>query len=148
MGRLPDVRTIAAASLEELPDRLVHVRQHFSLLLAWDAPEKLIGGELDALKILLYDGLIYFCAWGKNCERVHDTVDHCDIDRPQKVDHIIVTTWHEQETLKQAMFYFRHCVIPDRPLQNTRYDRFAVSIGRPDWHNDMVRYFSRRRAKA
>jgi len=92
MARLPDVRSIAVNSLEQVPHCLPHARQYFSLLLAWDGPEHLNDGQSDAIKKLVDSGLIYFCAWGKNCESVHDAVDRCDIVRLQKVDHIIMTT--------------------------------------------------------
>ena len=140
--RLPDVQIIAADLLEQLPDRLPHARQYFSLLLAWDGPEHLNADEVDAITQLVDRGLIYFCAWGENCESVHDAVDHCDINRLQKVDHIIMTTWHKDETLEEAMSFFEDCVCPAEPLQDMPYDRFAVSVARPDWYQRMARYFS------
>jgi len=144
MARLPDVRSIAVNSLEQVPQCLPHARQYFSLLLAWDGPEHLNDGQSDAIKKLVDSGLIYFCAWGKNCESVHDAVDRCDIVRLQKVNHIIMTTWHNDETLEEAMFFFRYCVCPAEPLQNISYDRFAVSVGCPGWYQSMVHYFSRK----
>jgi hypothetical protein len=141
-NRLPDVRAIAVESLEHLPQCLPHARQYFSLLLAWHGPEHLNAGQSVAIKELVDCGLIYFCAWGENCESVHDAVDHCDIHRLQKVDHIIMTTWHKDETLEEAMFFFQDCVCPAEPLQDMPYDRFAVSVGRPDWYQRMAQYFS------
>jgi len=122
------------------------VRQYFSLLVAWNAPDQLSVNDAAALRRLVDSGLIYFCAWGKNCERVHDAVDRFDIDRPTKVDHIIMTTWHSRKSLAEAMWFFRYCVCPADPLQSVAFDRFAVSIGRSGWHKSMAQYFGRKRA--
>ena len=134
------------SSLEELPDRLFPVRRYFSLLLAFDAPAQLSNDETDALRKLVDRGLIHFSSWGENCERVHDAVDRLDVDRVSKVEHIIMTTWHSRESLEEAMFFFRYCVCPAEPLQSISYDRFAVSIDRPEWHHSMAQYFSRKKA--
>lgn len=80
---------------------------HFACLLASDA-----RGAPDTLLLALADhllerGLAYFCAWGPDCERVHDLVDQAAMLREVRKgqDYPIITTWHADEPLDEALWF-------------------------------------------
>ena len=91
---------------------------------------------------LVDNGLAYFCAWGKGCEEVHDAVDLSDVEREQEFgesDYFQMTTWHEDDSLEKAVWFFENCAIPSENHVVADWDRFAVSIGNPDWAAEMNR---------
>src|ERR1700731_4146539 len=59
-------------------------------------------------------GMVYFCAWGPGCERFHDVVDEviAEDDLGERlfvgptVNDTVMTTWHGEETLEDALDYF------------------------------------------
>lgn len=73
---------------------------------------------------LVKSGCLYVVAWGIECEKWHDTVDWNVIeefdygDIPD--DRVIVTTWHADEPLSEAMWFAGQCAHhPDIELANT-----------------------------
>jgi len=62
---------------------------------------------------LVRSGCLYCCAWGVACEAWHDGVDHANIQRFEggniPDDSFIMTTWHERETLAEAMWFAAVC---------------------------------------
>ena len=68
-------------------------------------------------------GCLYFMAWGEACARWDDEVDVANLaahgfeDVPS--DKFIMTTWHGDEPLSEAMWFAQHCALrsyDDRPL--------------------------------
>ncbi len=87
---------------------------HFSCLLVCDARSWSDEIILAAADHLLDRGLAYFCAWGPDCERVHDLVDDAilrsEVDGPNYLHgdderYPVLTTWHSEETLDEALWY-------------------------------------------
>jgi hypothetical protein len=73
---------------------------------------------------LVKSGCLYVVAWGTECEKWHDTVDYCLLeefdygDIPD--DRFIMTTWHADEPLSEAMWFAGQCAYhPDIELANT-----------------------------
>ncbi|MGB7845965.1 MAG: hypothetical protein WBL63_10145 [Candidatus Acidiferrum sp.] len=65
--------------IDELASRIKTRSTYFGLLVAMDArgiDPKRIG---EAAAKLLEKGLVYLCAWGADCERVHDIFDDEDL---------------------------------------------------------------------
>ena len=133
------IEVLSVATIDELAERLPVRSQYFLLLLAWDAPFK--TQQLTSFfSPLVNRGLVYFCAWGDNCEAVHDAVDECDIEmesEARSADYIVMTTWHARETLREALWFFKVCAIPNDSIVPADCDRFAVAIGNPDWATEM-----------
>lgn len=81
--------------------------KHFACFLAWDAHEASVEHVSLLIESLLRRGASYFVCWGQDCERVHDIVDeiaaHAEHVPP---DTIIMTTWHEGESLEEALWFF------------------------------------------
>ena len=94
------------------------------------------------MRPLIHNGLVYFCAWGKECEVVHDAVDWCDIEKNgAKSDFVIMTTLHKNESLEKACWFFKELALPNETSGIQSFDRFAVAIGNPQWAQRMKRCF-------
>ena len=69
-------------------------------------------------------GCLYVVAWGAECEVWHDTVDETSLemfdfaDIPD--DKFVMTTWHTDEPLAEAMWFAGQCAAhPDVELDQT-----------------------------
>src|SRR5581483_5372252 len=84
-------------------------------------------------KVMYERGLCYLCAWGPDCERVHDIFDEMALwmnISAMKMGHA-VTTWHVDEPIEDAVCFFIFCAIPDEQsgLKNAcDADWIAVSV--------------------
>lgn len=102
--------------LADWPAELERPSAHFALFLALDA-RALDSAVLAAFaQRMLADGLAYLVAWGPDCERVHDIFDSCIVER-EIIRNIaspgcVMTTWHDDEPLAEALEYFATCAIP------------------------------------
>ncbi len=52
-------------------------------------------------------GMVYLCSWGNDCEIIHDLFDEeiCSIFQDETDDNVIMTTWHKDETLDEALWF-------------------------------------------
>jgi hypothetical protein len=128
--------------IEEFLARLPVKSKYFTLLLAWDAPNLPLNEIVDLVRPLVSHGLVYFCAWGDNCELAHDAVDRADIERMRIEDHedyVIMTTWHHEEALEEVFWFFDTLAIPTEDQFSSDLERFAVAIGKPGWVDRMKR---------
>ncbi|HXR37480.1 MAG TPA: hypothetical protein VN776_00215 [Terracidiphilus sp.] len=142
---LPKVEVLSIDTIDELADRLPHRHRYFTLLLAWDAPEIDQQNLIDLFRPLVDRGLAYLCAWGSHCEAVHDAVDLCVVEKELDAgesDCFLMTTWHANEPLKEAAWFFKMLAIPSENHVFVDFDRFAVSVGNPDWAQETDRYLS------
>jgi hypothetical protein len=88
----------------------------FGLLVVMDASG--VGSKeiLEAASGLLDKGLVYLCAWGPDCKRVHDLFDVAalDVNKQLTGDDVIMTTSHSDEFLREAVWYFAHSAFPTK----------------------------------
>lgn len=62
---------------------------------------------------LVASGCLYMMAWGIDCSLWDESVDQASLkafdcaDIPD--DHFIMTTWHEKDTLQDAVFFAKYC---------------------------------------
>ena len=89
-------------------------------------------------RTLLCAGCVYFCAWGTDCERVHDVFDKECL----KVEPVITTTWHSKDSLDEALWYFIFNAFPEDEYLETTRSALAISIGRPEWNEQICRRLS------
>ena len=108
-----------------LPDR------GFVCLLAWDAPGSPDETVLRVAERLLNEGAKYVCTWGRDCERVHDLVDEAafDPEANYEVDPVIMTTWHHDEPLEEAIYFFLSNAHPDDEYFDECTGALAISLG-------------------
>ncbi len=85
--------------------------------------------------------MVYFCAWGPDGGTFHDIVDE-DIlgddlgegkfKGPDERDEIM-TTWHESDSLEDALDFFVNLAIPTDGFVENSNCWFAVSVNNPKW---------------
>ncbi len=91
---------------------------------------------------LLASGLIWVCVWGPDCQRVHDHFDLVHVgDGATEPSFSLMSTWHEDETLEDAIWFFTQCAFPlDHEIPTTSY--LAVTVGNPEWAETVDRCLS------
>jgi hypothetical protein len=137
-----NISVLYVEGIEELARRLGPRERYFTLLLAWDAPTEERTKLREIMQPLVDLGLVYFCAWGQGCQAVHDAVDMCDIARENhaaKPELFIMTTWHDDEPLEDAVWFFKELALPDETHGVPSFDRFAVAVGNPEWADNITR---------
>jgi hypothetical protein len=133
---LPGIEIISIDAFSEFAETLPRQHKYFTLLLAWDAPEGDQTSFLGLFRPLVDKDLAYFCAWGLHCETLHDAVDMCVVEKELntgEADHLLMTTWHENESLEEAFEFFSDLAIPGEPHVFEDFDRFAVTVRNPGW---------------
>jgi hypothetical protein len=124
------------ARAAEVPAVLPLPCPYFACLLVWDAtavPE----AEVDALaRRLLQAGCVYVCCWGADCSRVHDRFDLAGFDvRPDGP--LVMSTWHDQESLADALWFFLFCTSPDEAYVEQCRAGVAIVIGSKEWADEV-----------
>jgi hypothetical protein len=121
--------SITLVNFGDLPARLELPTQHFVTFVASDATSVDSYVLKKFARSLLMSGCVYFCSWGQDCERVHGSFDgECDPDAP-----VIMTTWHTQESLDEALWFFVSDTHPDDEYSSTCGCGVAISIGNTAW---------------
>ena len=123
-------------SVSEVPAVLESVSPHFLLFLALDASAISDDVLRVVARALLDRGLAYLCVWGKDCCRVHDQFD---IERePNEPDgHVVPTTWHDDEPLEEALWYFANVAYPDDSFEFDCRDWVAIAVGCSKWEEQI-----------
>jgi hypothetical protein len=94
--------------------------RRFRLFVAADLSSSAAATLAEFAHSALTRGMVYLCAWGPDCERLHDAVDEIlVVDSlgqrlfvgPGEKD-TIMTTWHEGETLDEALEFFINWSLP------------------------------------
>jgi hypothetical protein len=120
------------ADVDEWPDELDGPQPHFVVLLAMDAT------SVDAERVaalaakLMNQGMVYLCAWGPGCERVHDIVDGVRGRRVETDEAFLVTTWHAEEDLDDALWDAVYAVPTDDYIDTCRAV-LAIVVDGADW---------------
>jgi hypothetical protein len=112
---------------------------HFGLFIAADA-SKVSDERIRAIaKVLLGRGLAYLCAWGPECERVHDIFDLAELELdPQGTRGVVMTTWHNDEPLSEAIWFFVSAAYPDESYEKTCLEWIVAGVGTEQW-NESIR---------
>jgi hypothetical protein len=108
----------------------------FALFLACDATTLPDGLIVAFAGYCVGRGLFWVSTWGQGCERVHDLFDRADLARFEPTDGIVMSTWHADETLAEALFLF-WSAFPSEGRAGGRA-RIALTFGPPQWA-DLVR---------
>ena len=77
---------------------------------------------------LLDRGLASLCVWGTDCSRVHD-----QFDLERHPDSEVETTWHSDETLEEALWYFANVAYPDDSFERDCRDWVALAVANDAW---------------
>jgi hypothetical protein len=126
-----------SAELEELkfPTELQIPTKHFRLFLAANLKsaksEQMIAFANEALA----RGMVYFCGWGEDCERMHDCVDQAAItaETVGRLKGTVMTTWHSDEDLQAAVGFFRDLALPSVEFEEESCCWVAFSLKDASW---------------
>jgi len=113
-------------------------------LVAWDARQATDEEISDFALRLVRSGAAYVCAWGPDCQRVHDIIDKVIIDLESRgIERIqpVITTWHANETLASAMWFTLFCAVPDDAVYNECGATLGIAVGCSEWADDIRRAF-------
>lgn len=105
--------------------------EHFICFLAADFRSASDGDITSLAGLLLEWGASYFVCWGPGCERAHDLVDDVTllVQSPTGDDSVIMSTWHADETLPEALFFLLTSATPDSAYQDSSNSIVVVSVG-------------------
>ena len=130
---------------QDMPRRPSVTTAKFACLIAWDARSARVEEVSAIARQLLDAGAVYVCAWGPGCERVHDIFDE-ERDGPNPLisaDPVVMTTWHEDESLAEALGFVLAAAIPDDGFIDDCGATLGVAIGSAEWANEIRDAFSR-----
>ena len=117
------------AGPDDLPTEIALESPHFACVLCWDATDITSKGVAEVVQPLIAAGCVYFCCWGPDCERVHDVIDECD----PYADAVIMTTWHSDVPIEEALWYFLNCTWPDARFEDSIKAALAITVGSDEW---------------
>jgi hypothetical protein len=111
--------------------------QSFVLFTAADSTKSTEEGVNPVVVDLVKQGLAYFCAWGPGCSELETHVDLAIVKNGlgPSDDDVIMTTSHDGEPLKEALWFFAHCAFPAYECE----DWIAVAVGNDVWAKEIRR---------
>ena len=134
--------SLAVSSAADLPGRLDLPPGNFVCLLAWNASGTTTAQVSAVVEPLLRAGACYFVCWGPDCGRVHDIIDEIAAKAGSESgipkDDVIMTTWHDSEPLKEALWFFLASTWPGEHYEGSSHVGLAISIGSQSWAREIA----------
>jgi len=124
-----DLYFTAAAGIATAPSAFPWSSHHFVVLLAMDSTTASEDTLAVYCESLVVRGCSYFCAWGPGCERVHDIFD----SQCLHTESVIMSTWHADEPLDDALWFFLRSSWPDDAYFDSTRAAIAISVGNEEW---------------
>jgi len=119
-----EIFCVAASIFGELPSSFALPSKRFVALLVADTTQNDVPTLSRFGESLLASGCVYFCTWGPGCERAHDIMDECSLD----IDPVTMTTWHADESLDEALYFFLRNTWPDEGYSEDG-SALAITVG-------------------
>ena len=153
---MPTKKRFLVVELESLkwPSELHLPLRRFRLFVAADVTGLDAAMIAEFAHAALTMGMVYFCAWGPDCSRFHDIVDATIVEDdtaerlfagPNKED-TIMTTWHDDESLEEALDFFITCSHPTDGFEEESDYWLAVSLGNSAWTTTITRHLEEKLA--
>ena len=122
-------------SVEDWPEKIALGKsRHFVLFLALGG-EELDEDEIAALARRCFEqGMVYLSVWGDASERVHDIFEEAaaEHDPDADADTVLLSEWHDEEPLSQAVLYAVSSAYPAAAYEKTCGATLVVVVGNPD----------------
>jgi hypothetical protein len=113
------------------------------VLIAADALELSVDIVARVAERFLDAGLGVICAWGTDCERVHDIFDEEYVgDGTIERDSPMVSTWHAHESLEDVVEFFAVNGISLLGSETRPVSHLAIAVGNPEWVSAIERVLS------
>ena len=113
-----DGRDFAVMNISDLrwPTSVSTPSKRLRLFVAADSTQISTDTISDFASAALNNGTVYFCVWGHGCERFHDIVGEVILSDGRfhgvTASDLIMTTWHDHESLQEALSSFAACGVP------------------------------------
>ena len=96
-------------------------------------------------------GMVYCCAWGPGCEKVHDTVDDAVVASEALRERFplgtsgdtVMTTWHADEKLTDGLEFFVWNSCPTVSYINESNVWLVLSVANSTWSATIREYFQK-----
>lgn len=125
-------------SLNDIPAAVESASAHYLLFLALDAAS-IEDERLRFLARALIDrGMACLCVWGNDCSRVHDQFD-LEREPNESEGRVVTTTWHDDEPISEALWYFANCAYPSDDFEADCTDWVAISVANQEWEQQITR---------
>ncbi len=130
------------AGPDDLPSQLGLSSSNFYCIIAWDSERADVETISRFAESLIREGAAYFCTWGPGCERVHDIIDEIDSypfnDLGSPESSVIMTTWHAEDSLEEALYFFLNSTWVDQHYESTSLSSLAISVGSEAWKETIM----------
>jgi hypothetical protein len=134
-----DLYLLELRAWADWPSELDLPSERFCLLVAGDARGEAPEAIATIASQALAAGCVYACMWGPGCELVHDTFDAKFNELEHSAGPVVMTTWHEDESLEQAFTFLMRDALPSDPwIASCRASLVAV-IGNVHWAAEVRR---------
>ena len=130
-----DLQLLAVPSLSQVCGRVHPPTPHFGLLLVATDWSDDVDGVAAAVEDLSRGGLAWLSVWGNGCERIHDIADDVLCARDDwstPTDAVVMTTWHDDESLEDTLEFFRIAAWPADAFVKTCGTWVVVVVGSQD----------------
>jgi hypothetical protein len=134
-----DLYLLELRALEDWPRELDLGSEPFCLLVAADSRGEAPQAIATFASAALTAGCVFACAWGPGCELVHDTFDAIFNESNYSGDPVVMTTWHENETLQQALTFLMRDAVPKDPWIASCRSSVVAVIGNDHWAAEVRR---------
>jgi len=122
---------------------------HFVVLIAADnrtIPDSEVTSFVNAA---INAGACYFVCWGPGCEGLHDSIDRIVIDSMEiSSDNVILTTWHDQESLAYAVWFAINVAWPATRYEGSCQSVVTAVVNNDPWASEVRSWFGDPRALA
>jgi hypothetical protein len=134
--------TVVAADSLLWPESLTIPSARFRLFVAADTDTLSVDQISTFAAAALSRGMVYLCAWGAGCGRFHDVVDETLVGdevlgengfAPPTPNDTVMTTWHERDSLEEALDFFATCAYPSDGYADGSDYRVVICVGHPQW---------------
>lgn len=109
----------------------------FALFLACDATSLTAEALATFAQYCLDHDVFWVSTFGADCERVHDVFDEVDTKRGIEDRGVVMTTWHHDESVTDALDLFWHA-FPDE-LKQGGPARVVLLVDRDEWLEEVRR---------
>lgn len=108
------IESVALRAFAELAHGIPPAHVPDVLIVAGDTARESVDALFTSCTSVLSQGVAYVCCWGLGCERLHDIFDEAHVDRELRLgeERELMTTWHTDDSLAEALEFGVHMAWP------------------------------------
>jgi len=122
----------------EYPESWRPSSDHFIVMIAANYRTIHEGQVTSFVNAALDAGACYFVCWGPECEELHDSIDEILVGSMEiSDDNVILTTWHDQESLAYAVWFAINVAWPAKRYEDSCQSVVSVVIDNEPWAREV-----------